>query len=220
MSDPALTGDQKVGHWIEMWKQTVQVQQHFNDIEWRIRGLALTAATFAIGAAAVAAKDGSSWAAPIVLVIGLLLWYAFYFVDRFWYHPLLKAAVAQGHKIEDHIAEYMPGADLARTISAGSPVPKPGVIKVLSLGRARDASMHSDHKLVWFYRLGGLALLAAALGLTIQAVASDEPKNETKPVVVNIDNGPATGPSPSRPRSPTTPSASPTASSPAPGGAE
>lgn len=206
MTDPqGLTDDQKVGHWVEMWKQTTQVQQHFNDIEWRIRGLALTAATFAIGAAAVAAKDGASWVAPVVLLIGLLLWYAFYFVDRFWYHPLLKAAVSQGHKIEDHIAEYMPGADLARTISAGSPVPKPGVIKVLSLGKGRDAELHSDHKLVWFYRLGGLALIAAAIGLTVQAVASGGSENGDKPdeqpIIVNLDSGahdsPSTSPTPS-----------------------
>lgn len=32
-----LTAHERVGHYIEMWKQTVTVQQHFNDIEWRIR---------------------------------------------------------------------------------------------------------------------------------------------------------------------------------------
>jgi len=92
-----LTQDQQVGHYIDMWKQSVEVQMHFNDIEWRIRGLALTVATFALGAAGVAAKDGTRVGAvslgSLVLAIGLLLWYAFYFVDRFWYHPLLKAAV-------------------------------------------------------------------------------------------------------------------------------
>ena len=87
----------------------------------------------------------------------------------------------------------MPGADLARTISAGSPVPKPGVIKVLSLGRGRNVQLHSDHKLVWFYRLGGLALLAAAIGLTIQAAVSDESSEPDSPIVVNLDLGtPAT----------------------------
>ena len=58
-----MNDDEKVGHYIEIWKQTVTVQQHFNDIEWRIRGLALTAATFALGAAAIAAKDGNSFVA-------------------------------------------------------------------------------------------------------------------------------------------------------------
>lgn len=71
---------------------------------------------------------------------------------------------------------------------------------VLSLGKGRNVQLHSDHKLVWFYRLGGLALLAAAIGLTIQAVVSDEPKDADKPddrpVVVNLDMGTLTNPSP------------------------
>lgn len=194
MSHSDLTDDQKVGHWVEMWKQTIQVQQHFNDIEWRIRGLALTAATFAIGAAAVAANDGPLWAAPMVLGLGLLLWYSFYFVDRYWYHPLLKSAVSQGHKIEQHIAEFMPGADLTQTISAGSPVSKPGLIRALSLGRRGKVDLHSDDKLFWFYLLGGLALFAAAVGLTLQAFASRNSISTDKSeqsITMNFDPGPS-----------------------------
>ena len=100
-----LTLEQEVGYYIDMWKQSVEVQMHFNDIEWRIRGLALTVATFALGAAGVAAKDGTRVGpvslGALVIVIGLLLWYAFYFVDRVWYHPLLKACVTQGNEVEE-----------------------------------------------------------------------------------------------------------------------
>src|SRR5450631_686527 len=49
MTPTGLTRDQQVGHYIDMWKLSVEVQMHFNDIEWRIRGLALTVATFALG---------------------------------------------------------------------------------------------------------------------------------------------------------------------------
>ncbi len=74
-SDPGLTVNERVGHYVEMWKKTVDVQQHFNDIEWRIRGLALTTATFAVGAAGVAAKDNSKiWflsLGGLVLMLGL-----------------------------------------------------------------------------------------------------------------------------------------------------
>lgn len=41
-----MDDDDRVRHYIELWKQTVAVQQHFNDLEWRIRQLALTALTF------------------------------------------------------------------------------------------------------------------------------------------------------------------------------
>ena len=56
----ALSDDDKVPFYLDMWKQTVTVQQHFNDIEWRIRGLALTVLTFALGAAGVASKDSTA----------------------------------------------------------------------------------------------------------------------------------------------------------------
>lgn len=162
---PELSRDQEVGHYIDLWKHTVTVQMHFNDIEWRIRGLALTAATFALGAAAVAAKDGAQvgWFSlgALVLIIGLLLWYAFYFVDRVWYHPLLKAAVAQGTEIEDEIKKSLPRAGMTATITARSEYQTSGPVRWLS----RKNVMHSDDKLVWFYTVGGMALAIAAVAL-------------------------------------------------------
>lgn len=190
--DP-LTRDQEVGHYIDMWKQAVEVQMHFNDIEWRIRGLALTVATFALGAAGVAAKDGTrvGWFSlgALVILIGLLLWYAFYFVDRVWYHPLLKASVEHGTKIEDEIRKTLPAAGMTASITAGSAYPTKRVVRFLS----RRKEMHSDDKLVWFYKIGAIALVLATVALQFGALV-----------------GPVTpsGPTMSKP----SPSASPTAS--------
>ncbi len=107
-----LDDNERVGHYIEMWKQATQVNQHFNDIEWRIRGLALTVATFSIGAAGVAARDGATvcgvGVGSLLLVVGLLLWYAFYFVDLAWYHQLLRASVHQTEEIEGEITKILP----------------------------------------------------------------------------------------------------------------
>lgn len=181
-----LSDDEKVKHYIELWKQTVSVQQHFNDIEWRIRGLALTAATFSIGAAAVATKEGQSPVAVLVLLIGLLLWYAFYFVDRYWYHPLLKASVDQGHKIEDQLVSHgLLNADLAKQISVGSPIDRPRLIKALSLPSNRGKKMHSVDKLVWFYRVGSIALFTSAvtLGLSLWLI----PSKPSGPTIVRIE---------------------------------
>lgn len=95
-----LTVDQRTSHYVEMWKQSVETQQHFNNIEWQIRGLALTVATFALGASGWVAKDGNTIGpmslGAVAALAGLIVWYAFYFVDRYWYHPLLKAAVDHG----------------------------------------------------------------------------------------------------------------------------
>lgn len=165
-----LTPDQRVGHYIDLYKQAVDVQMHFNDIEWRIRGLALTVATFALGAAGVAAKDGTRVGrvslGAFVLMIGLLLWYAFYFVDRFWYHPLLKAAVARGTAIEDEIKKSLPQAGMTATITAFSVYKTKGLVRWLSCRK----DMHSEDKLRWFYSVGATALAVAAIALQIGAL--------------------------------------------------
>jgi hypothetical protein len=162
-----LSLNEQVGHYIEMWKKAVEVQQHFNDIEWRIRGLALTVATFALGAAGVAAKDGTKvgWLSlgSLVTLIGLLLWYAFYFVDRSWYHPLLKAAVAHGTIIEDEIKKSLPQAGMTATITARSPQQMGKISRTVS----RKETMHSDDKLAWFYQIGASAFVVAAVALQI-----------------------------------------------------
>lgn len=166
MPSTELSPNERVGHYVEFWKQTIQVQQHFNDIEWRIRGLALTALTVTIGAAAVAAGRGERLGplslGSVVLAVGLGLWYAFYFVDKHWYHPLLKAAVRAGEDLETIIEAYLPGARLTKEISAGSPyTPKPLFGKI----RIRKSPMHSPDKLNWFYRTGAVALILFALAL-------------------------------------------------------
>lgn len=169
-ADERLTRDQEIGHYIDMWKQAVEVQMHFNDIEWRIRGLALTVATFALGAAGVAAKDGTRVGCfslgSLVIVIGLVLWYAFYFVDRVWYHPLLKASVAHGTQIEDEIKRTLPQAGMTATITAGSTYKTGRAVRWIS----RRKEMHSDDKLVWFYKVGGFALALAAIAFQIGAI--------------------------------------------------
>ena len=176
-----LTVDERVGHYIDLYKQTVEVQMHFNDIEWRIRGLALTVATFALGAAGITAKDGTriGWLSQgaVVLMIGLLLWYAFYFVDRVWYHPLLKGAVEQGTEIEQEIQKYLPHAGMTATITARSKYPTKRLVRRVS---SNKTVMQSDDKLKRFYAIGATALVVAAIALQIGALLSPPPA--TKPI--------------------------------------
>lgn len=68
-------GDPLLEQAVDAWKQTVQVQEHFNDIELRIRNFAITLLLATLGAAGVAMKDGMraslgsiSLAMPCVLV--------------------------------------------------------------------------------------------------------------------------------------------------------
>ncbi|MFI6077706.1 hypothetical protein ACIA5C_39875 [Actinoplanes sp. NPDC051343] len=198
-----LTLAEQVGHYVDMWKKSVDVQQHFNDIEWRIRGLALTVATFAIGAAGVAAKDGTKVGqvslGTLVLLVGLILWYAFYFVDRVWYHPLLQATVAHGMQIENEIKKHLPQAGMTATIKARSPQSVGKIVRFVS----RRATMHSEEKLNWFYGIGAAAILSSALALQIgvwlDAGTSGKPQRvDVRIMEIPTSPAPATKPAPSR----------------------
>lgn len=194
--DLHLSRDQEVGHYVEMWKQAVEVQMHFNDIEWRIRGLALTVATFALGAAGLAVKDGATVGGfslgTLVILSGLLLWYAFYFVDRVWYHPLLKASVAHGTRIEDEIKRSLPAAGMTASITAGSKYQTRRLVRFIS-GRT---DMHSVDKLVWFYKVGAFALALA--GIAFQIGAMTAPSSRDVPSHPSLESPTAVAPQTSR----------------------
>lgn len=189
----SLSEADRIGFYVDLYKQTVETQQHFNDIEWRIRGLALTAATFALGAAGLAAKDqgeiaGVSLAASVA-VVGLVLWYAFYFVDRHWYHPLLRASVKHGTLIEKELQKVLPAAGMTQAITEGSTYRPGRIVRILTGGRDK---MQSDDKLVWFYAVGAVALLVVAVGLQTAAFfTGDQPDPKREDVVVRIERIPA-----------------------------
>lgn len=170
-----LTAEARAALYLDMWKQSVETQQHFNNIEWQIRGLALTVLTFTLGAAGWVAKEGSQIGpaslGTVAALAGLILWYAFYFVDRHWYHPLLKAAVEHGSLIEDELKKSLPLAGMTRTITARSAYRPRGLVRRLNFLREGE-EMHSDDKLTWFYRIGALALLLAAAALQVAACIS------------------------------------------------
>lgn len=103
-----MNDEEQARLYVEMWKQTIEVQKHFNDIELRIRGLALTVLTFTLGGASLALRDGTTvrlgalelQLSSLVLLIGAVIWLTFYFVDQIWYHRLLLGAVVHGETLE------------------------------------------------------------------------------------------------------------------------
>ncbi|MFI9727217.1 hypothetical protein [Streptomyces sp. NPDC052092] len=157
--------ENQIPHYLEMWKQTIAVQQHFNDIGWRIRGLALTALTFALGAAAVAAREKSTiqifgydiQLSACISTLGFILWFSFYFVDQVWYHRLLVGAVRHGEALEAALQAKLPEAGLTKAISQNSPYT--ANLKVTSF------TIHSSAKMRIFYLVGGLTLIIFAVAL-------------------------------------------------------
>ena len=165
--------------YLDAWQKTIGVQQHFNELGMKLRGLAVAILTTFLGVAGLAAKEGlyaelAGRKVPvggIVLFAGAGVWYLFGMMDREWYHRLLGGGVKHGHFIEN--ASGRPELALTNTISNASPS--------TIMGR----TFRSVDKLNWFYRLG--AVLLVACGLVMLTVGRPEAAvdvaNEAKSMV-------------------------------------
>ncbi|MCG8350428.1 MAG: hypothetical protein MI924_21900 [Chloroflexales bacterium] len=91
--------------------------------------------------------------ASIILLAGVGVLLAFYFMDRWWYHRLLQGAVEHAQKIENHLKERISALDLSNTIRKWSP---------LFIFRVRFGS---NRKIDFFYFSIVAFLLIAAYGL-------------------------------------------------------
>lgn len=144
---------------VEVWKKIVEVQQHFNDLELRIRNFTLVLTGAFIGLGGYTIKDGGSVmlfgvrisVAGLVVCSSLLPLLAFYLMDRLWYHRLLFGAVSAGYPVEGRLRDLGLKIDLVGEISRASPFQ--------FFGRA----VHSKHKMDGFYGILALGILALSL---------------------------------------------------------
>lgn len=161
--------DEKVA--VEIWKKIVDVQQHFNDLELRIRNFALivTGAFLAFGGAAIREASrvtffgASTPIASLIVFAAILPLLAFYFMDKYWYHRLLDGAVRAGAAAEKDLQSMGYNIELGASISASSPIPnwiygKKDPTSYASFLHRRQ--MHSKHKMDVFY---GILLLALVM---------------------------------------------------------
>jgi hypothetical protein len=169
---------------IDVWKTIVGVQQHFNDIEMRIRAMFVTIimALFA-SLGFLIDKKVSFPAGPfdvqfyvVLPIAGAFGAYLFYFMDRYWYHRLLTGSVKHAIEIEKKYRDEIPELSLSDAIGKESPyILKWKLTKflarlVVTEPRFRTAgSLHSDGKIELFYKpiiwiLLVAALLIAAMG--------------------------------------------------------
>lgn len=145
---------------IETWKKTIDVQQHFNDLELRIRNFAVTVVTAIIATAGTTLKDkplvvnipllGEIPLASLLILAAFGAWVGFYVLDRS-YHILLKGAVKHGETIEELIMEKIPTISLTTAISKASREKKTWW-EFRSIGRIRA-----------FYYIVGVILLSIAI---------------------------------------------------------
>jgi phosphoglycolate phosphatase-like HAD superfamily hydrolase len=146
---------------VEVWKKTIDVQQHFNDIELRIRNFAITILLAAIGAAGFALKENLKVSligleiplASILMLAGALALLPLWFMDRHWYHRLLYGAVRHASIIEERHKRFLPEMGLSQRISDESPV------------KLWRWELHTTRKLDLFYLIIGVLLVVGAIGV-------------------------------------------------------
>ena len=153
---------------IEIWKKIVDVQQHFNDLELRIRNFALIVTGAFLGLGGYAIKDADIINAfgfevsvgALVVLSAIVPLFAFYFMDRLWYHRLLYGSVMAGIDAEAALKELGYKIDLGSRISEHSPF-------TLWLTTKK---IHSKTKMDLFYGMlvGALAIVAICLGVGIR----------------------------------------------------
>ena len=122
MSDSESTEILKVK--IGIWEKVIDVQMHFNDLCLRIRSFAISILGVLLGSAAIAYRFAGhvevfSYKFPtatIFISISIISWSAFYLMDRYWYHELLKGAVHHAQKIEDSLKSVLPEINLSHSI--------------------------------------------------------------------------------------------------------
>lgn len=113
---------------IEIWEKVVDVQMHFNDLCLKVRNFAVSILGVMLGASAVAYRFGghasiygySFHTSAIFILISMFIWLAFFMMDRYWYHELLKGSVHHGLEVENSIKEKFPEIALAHSIRAQS----------------------------------------------------------------------------------------------------
>ncbi len=173
---------------IEIWKKIVDVQQHFNDLELRIRNFALIVTGAFLGLGGYAIKDAGVVKlfglevsiAGLVVVSAIFPLAAFYFMDRLWYHRLLDGSVYAGIEAETALK------DLGYNVDLGSKIKEHSSFKLwLTKKMIRSAT-----KMDLFYAIlaGSLLLVAGFLGFGIrpQALVDKKPPPVFAPPAANL----------------------------------
>lgn len=132
---------------LKAWEKAIEVQQHFNSIELQIRNYALTLFTAVLAGIGYLLKEKINIiiqgylipSSAIGSLVGVIIMCAFYFMDKYWYHKLLKGSVMHAVFIEKSLEEQYPAITLSSTIGKYSP------IKILG------EDFHSDWKYYFFY---------------------------------------------------------------------
>ena len=186
-----MTEEQKAA--LEVWKVTIDVQKHFNDLSMRVRNFAITVLGALLAAAGYALKDGATvtlfersfsvtaW----ILSAALICWSAFYFMDLHWYHRLLRGAVKHGKQVERGLQSQIPDIGLTHTIAAASPVYRLSASQRLAIFYGLIGSvlvvgiLAAFHAETWQCVVAGTLLFLIAVLIIVWPILRQKPENAT-----------------------------------------
>lgn len=119
---------------VKVWEKTIDVQQHFNDIAMRVRNLFVTLLAAVLAILGYTIKESAAGIhtgtvdlsdllgpyIPMIIVLGLFICAAFWFLDRLWYHRLLRGSVKMGSELEARLTLHLGDVGLTQHISEES----------------------------------------------------------------------------------------------------
>jgi uncharacterized membrane protein len=155
---------------VEIWKQTVAVQMHFNDLEMRIRNYAITVMGALLAATAIAIEQELffsffGWTvsgAALLLSAAAVSTVNFYIMDALWYQRLLAGASKEALRQEAELRSQGLSLELTSSLKRESPIP----LRWKGIGW-RNRTLRSKHKLAIFYGLLLTIVLIALLNVLV-----------------------------------------------------
>ena len=113
---------------LEAWEKVVDVQMHFNDLCLKIRSFAISILGVLLGSSAIAYRYAGFLeigcfkfhTSAVFIGISIIVWFSFYFIDRFWYHELLRGSVHHGRAMEEDLKKHIPTISLTNSIRDAS----------------------------------------------------------------------------------------------------
>jgi hypothetical protein len=158
---------------VEIWGKIVDAQQHFNDLGLRIRSMAIPVLVGAIGFAGYVVKEQANYFfALVIIVAGIVGWGAFFMMDRYWYHNLLRAAATHAGQVEERLLPLLPSIGLSSAITRDSRTAT--VPRWLFFGA--EITFDSRRRLERFYRLGFWLLVLVGVVLMVSRALNRPPQ--------------------------------------------
>ncbi|MFY0686580.1 MAG: hypothetical protein JXQ90_05415 [Cyclobacteriaceae bacterium] len=176
---------------VELWRETIGVQKHFNDLSLKVRSYLVTVLGGLIVAVAYLYKEnvlieinGFSFNAGFMLIAaGIVLLLAIRIMDRNWYHELLRGAVKTGMEIEKLIKSKYGNQDLVfLTTQIKEDSEDVRIRPLFVLSKLRWAKFNSTIRMRLFYGFLGFTYLFLAISFAFlspkkaQAGASEDKK--------------------------------------------